>query len=84
MKEEQIIETKPVKKYGAQMIQKVWFINRDTGKVGSKDVLSSTLEPWKGNKDIFGFTIVMTVKESKQNIDWYFNEDAWLEDIRKL
>lgn len=59
----------------------VWFINRNTGRVGKTKPVIVNNGPEKNQVTI---TFEIPKNEQKHTFDWFFNEQEWLEEVRKL
>lgn len=67
------------------MEEKIYFINRTTGKVGTIIPLSVTKKPIEGTDKVeWSICFEGNKKMQKDKIDYYFNEQEWIEDIKRL
>ena len=62
---------------------KMYFINKTSGRVGTFYADKVTRTPQDNGKDKVE---IMFEKKGKENhkVEYYFNEQEWLDDIRKM
>lgn len=63
---------------------KIYFINITKKSVGSFESLYATRNPIGDGNDRVEIVFQKPKASSKDKIEYYFNEEEWIEDIKKL